>query len=189
MANSNSPFGLRPVRYKDGRPYNGAVNFYFATGATGVISPGDPVINNGAANTAEVAGFQAGSLPGCQIALDGAGDPITGVCVAVLPITRDSLPYRETSTDRVIVVADDPGLVFQVQETADGTALASTDVGQLVNLKPGSASLPGRLTPARRRTPRPRSSVTSTVSHRFPTMPLAPTPFGKSPSTTTSSAT
>lgn len=140
MANVNAPFGLRPVRHKDGRPYNGAVNFYFATGATGVISPGDPVINNGAANTAEVMGFPPGSLPGCQIALDGAGDPITGVCVAVMPSDRDSTTWRATSTDRVIAVADDPGLVFQVQETADGTALASTDVGQLVNLKPGAAS-------------------------------------------------
>lgn len=140
MSNTNAPFGLRPIRHKDGRPYNGAVNFYFATGATGVIAPGDPVINNGAANTAEISGFQPGSLPGCQIALDGAGDPITGVCVAVLPTNRDSLTYRETSTDRVIAVADDPGLVFEVQEDAGGTALASTDVGQLVVLKAGTAS-------------------------------------------------
>ena len=140
MANTNAPFGLRPVRHKDGRAYNGAVNYYFATGATGVIAPGDPVINNGVANTAEISGFQAGSLPGCQIALDGAGDPITGVCVAVLPVTRDSLTYRETSTDRIIAVADDPGLVFEVQEDAGGTALAAVDVGQLVVLKAGTAS-------------------------------------------------
>lgn len=140
MANSNAPFGLRPVRDKDGRPYNGAVNFYFATGATGVIAPGDPVINNGVANTTEINGFQPGSLPGCQIALPGAGDPITGVCISVLPTNRDSLTYRETSTDRVICVADDPGLVCHVQEDAGGTALAGADVGQLVNLGSGTAS-------------------------------------------------
>lgn len=140
MANTNAPFGLRPVRHKDGRAYNGSANFYFATGATGVIAPGDPVINNGASNTTEINGFQAGSLPGCQIALDGAGDPITGVCISVLPVTRDSLTYRETSTDRVVLVADDPGLICEVQENAGGTAFASTDVGQLVNLAAGSAS-------------------------------------------------
>jgi len=139
MANVNAPFGLRPVRFLSGAPYNGQVNFYFATGASGVIAPGDPVIAAGAANTSEINGFQAGALPTVGIASDGSGDPITGVCVAVLPVTRDSLIYRETSTDRVIVVANDPQLIFQVQEDAGGTALAGTDVGQLVVLKVGTA--------------------------------------------------
>ncbi len=97
MANANAPFGLRPV-YKRGQYYNGSGNPYFATGATGIIAPGDPVIINGTSNTAEFAGYPAGTLPGCQIALDGAGDPITGVCVAVLPVTRASTVYREEST-------------------------------------------------------------------------------------------
>ena len=140
MANTNAPFGLRPVRFISGAPYNGQVNFYFATGATGVIAPGDPVVAAGAANTSEINGFQAGSLPTCTVALDGSGDPITGVCVSVLPVTRDSLQYRETSTDRVILVADDPQLIFQVQEDAGGTALAGTDAGQLAVLKVGTAS-------------------------------------------------
>lgn len=140
MANNNAPFGLRPVRFLSGAPYNGQVNYYFATGATGVIAPGDPVIAAGAANTTEINGFQPGSLPTCTVALDGTGDPITGVCVAVLPVTRDSLIYRETSTDRVILVADDPQLIFEVQEDAGGTALAGADVGQFVCLKVGTAN-------------------------------------------------
>lgn len=133
MANTNAPFGMRPIRYVDGRPYNGAVDYYFATGATGVIRPGDPVVESGTANTASVesvAGtFPPGTLPTCTIALDGDGDPITGVCVAVVPTNRDSLVYRETSTDRVIAVARGPDLVFEVQTDAGGTALAATDVG------------------------------------------------------------
>lgn len=140
MANVNQPFGLRPVRFLSGAPYNGQVNYYFATGATGVIALGDPVIASGAANTSEINGFQAGSLPTCQIALAGTTNEITGVCVAVLPVTRDSLTYRETSTDRVIAVADDPQLIFQCQENTGGTALAGTDVGQFVVLAAGTAS-------------------------------------------------
>ena len=135
MANVNAPFGLRPVRYVDGRAYNGAVDLYFATGATGVIRPGDPVVEAGSANTAEVQGNPAGTLPTCTIALDGSGDPITGVCVAVLPVTRDSLPYRETSTDRIIAVARGADLIFEVQADAGGTALAATDVGLFAVLK------------------------------------------------------
>lgn len=140
MANVNAPFGLRPVRYLDGRAYNGAVDLYFATGATGVIRPGDPVVEAGSANTTEIQGNAAGTLPTCTIALDGDGDPITGVCVAVLPVTRDSLPYRETSTDRVIAVARGPDLIFEVQADAGGTALAATDVGLHACLKVGTTS-------------------------------------------------
>lgn len=140
MANVNAPFGLRPVRYLDGRPYNGAVEYYFATGATGVIRPGDPVVEAGSANTTEIQGYAPGTLPTCTIALDGDGDPITGVCVAVLPVTRDSLVYRETSTDRIIMVARGADLVFEVQANAGGTALAATDVGLHAVLKAGTTS-------------------------------------------------
>ena len=140
MANTNAPFGLRPIRYVDGRPYNGAVEYYFATGATGVIRPGDPVVDAGSANTTEIQGYAPGTLPTCTIALDGAGDPIVGVCVAVLPVTRDSLIYRETSTDRIILVARGHDLIFEAQCDAGGTALAAADVGQLVVLKAGTTS-------------------------------------------------
>jgi hypothetical protein len=135
LANVNAPFGLRPVRYVDGRPYNGAVEYYLATGATGVIRPGDPVVEAGSANTTEIQGYAPGTLPTCTVALDGAGDPITGVCVAVLPVTRDSLIYRETSTDRIILVARGADLIYEVQADAGGTALAATDVGQFAVLK------------------------------------------------------
>ena len=140
MANVNAPFGLRPLRYVDGRPYNGAVDLYFATGATGAIRPGDPVVDSGTANTTEVNGFPPGSLPSCQIALDGSGDPIVGVCVGVLPETAASTTYRVTSTDRVIMVARGHDLIFECQSDAGGTALAATDVGQFVVLKAGTTA-------------------------------------------------
>lgn len=139
MSNTNAPFGLRPIRYVDGRPYNGAVEYYFATGATGAIRPGDPVVESGTTNTAEVisaAGtFPPGTLPTCTVAADGSGDPITGVCVAVVPETNASTTYRVTSTDRVIAVARGHDLIFEVQADAGGTALAAADVGQNVVFK------------------------------------------------------
>jgi hypothetical protein len=140
MANTNAPFGLRPVRYVDGRPYNGAVEYYLATGATGVIRPGDPVVEAGSANTSEIQGYAPGTLPTCTIALDGASDAITGVCAFVLPVTRDSLIYRETSTDRIIAVARGADLIFEVQADAGGTALAATEVGLFAVLKAGTTS-------------------------------------------------
>src|SRR3990167_2600720 len=106
MANTNAPFGLRPVRYASGAPYNGAANPYFATGATGDIFVGDPVVMAGAANTSAFADYQPGALATVTVALAGDGDPILGVCVGVQPVTRDSTVYRATSTDRIIFVAD-----------------------------------------------------------------------------------
>ena len=85
IANVDAPFGLRPVRYaSSGKPYTGGFNLYFATGSTGAIYIGDPVIATGTANTTEVQGHAIGTLPSCSVAADGDGDPITGVCVGVL---------------------------------------------------------------------------------------------------------
>lgn len=141
MANVNAPYGLRPLRYMDGRPYNGAVVHGFATGATGAIFIGDPVVLAGAANTTEIMGtYPPGTLPTVTVALDGDADVIFGVCVGVLPSSRDSTPSRVTSTDRVILIANGPDLVFVGQCDAASTAWAGTDVGSYANLKVGTGS-------------------------------------------------
>lgn len=140
MANPNAPFGLRPVRYAWGAPYNGAFNLYFATGATGAIYIGDPVVLAGSANTAAVQGYEAGTLPTVTVAADGDGDVKHGVCVGVLPVTNQSTLYREDSTDRIIMVADDPNLVFEIQINTASTDWAATDVGSYACTKVGSGS-------------------------------------------------
>lgn len=141
MANTDAPFGLRPVRYKNGSPYQGQATAYFATGATGVIAPGDPVTLTGTANASAFGGYDAGFLSQVSLATAGDGNPIVGVCVAVLPVTNDSLTYRETSTDRIIMVADSPDLVFQVQadDDADSTDWSATETGLFANLASASA--------------------------------------------------
>ena len=140
MANVNAPFGLKPIRHAAGQPYNGAANEYFATGATGAIYIGDPVVAAGSANTAEVQGRAAGTLPTVTVAADGDGDPIIGVCVGVVPATRDSTVYRENSTDRIILVADSADLIFIGQCDTAGTDWAATDSGAYANMLVGTGS-------------------------------------------------
>lgn len=138
MANVDAAFGLRPVRYySSGKPYTGAANPYFATGATGAIFPGDPVKMGSTANAAAFGGYEVGFLRTCELASAGDGNPILGICVAVLPVTHESKTYREDSTDRIIMVADDPDIVFQAQDDGDGS-WAVTDVGLFANLASGS---------------------------------------------------
>ena len=47
MANADAPFGLKPVRYISGAPYNGAANVYRVTSATSNLMVGDPVYDGG----------------------------------------------------------------------------------------------------------------------------------------------
>jgi hypothetical protein len=125
LANTDAPFGLRPVKHKSGAPYNGAFNLYYipSTDNTAVYI-GDPVVIVGDSNDNEVRGFPPGSLSEVARATVGDGNAITGVVVGVMADTRDSLTYRAASTERVLMVADDPDLIFEIQ--ADGTLTADS---------------------------------------------------------------
>lgn len=135
MANIDSPFGLKPVRHRNGAPYNGAVTPYFipSTYATALFV-GDPVVKTGTSNTAavEVPGagsFGIGTMP--EINKTAAGDVdgntkrITGVIVGFAALPGDlNKNYNPASTERVAFVADDPDLVFEIQ--ADGAIPAAS---------------------------------------------------------------
>lgn len=141
MANINAPYGLRPIRhYSSGKPFSGGVTEYFATGSTGAIYVGDPIIGAGAANTTEIQGRVAGTLATVTVAADGDGDPILGVCVGVLPVTRESTTYRVDNTDRIILAVTDPDIVYIGQCDAASTAWAGTDVLSYANCLVGTGS-------------------------------------------------
>jgi|SRR6185436_11286375 len=134
MANANTKFGLRPVRYLSGAPYNGAANTYSTpTGDGTAIFLGDPVTYIGTSQTIN------GNIY-ADVKQAATGDIIVGVCVAVLPVTGDSLIYRAASTQRLLFIADDPNLLFEIQESAGGTAFTANDMGLNANFVVGSGS-------------------------------------------------
>lgn len=125
MANVDAPFGLRPVMHKSGAPYNASPRpYYVPAGDATALFIGDPVIIVGDSNDNEILGFPPGSLSEVTRATVGDTNAITGVIVGVHPDTRDSLTYRAASTERVVYVADDPDLMFEIQ--ADGTLTADS---------------------------------------------------------------
>lgn len=133
MANANTPFGLRPVRHRNGAPYNGAATRYYVPSSDSTaLYLGDPVIIAGSADADGVATVTRATAAG--------GNYLLGSVVAVEPVTRDSYTYREASTARYVWVADDPDLVFEIQEDGVGGALAATNVGQNIDLVSGSGS-------------------------------------------------
>lgn len=134
MANSNAPRGLSPVRYVNGRPYTGAVTRYFvpATDANAMFI-GDPVIRAGSAD--------GRGIPTVALATAAGGAYVTGAIVGFEPNPDNlSLTYRLASTARYVMVADDPDLLFQIQEDSVGGALAATSVSLNADLIAGTGS-------------------------------------------------
>lgn len=139
MPNANTPFGLRPVRHGNNAPYNGTGTRYFvpASDSTALFL-GDPVVIAGSADADGVATVTRATAAG--------GAFLLGPVVAVEPADgansggRDSLPYRAASTAAYVYVADNPDLVFEMQEDAVGGALAAADVGLNADLVAGTGS-------------------------------------------------
>jgi len=137
MANTDSPFGLRLVRHRNGAGFNAAVNpYYIPSSYATALFIGDPVIKTGTSNTSGVEGtggsmFAAGTLPEINKATAGDGNAITGVIVGFEP-TKTNLENKHSaaSTEGVAYVCDDPDALFEIQDdSAGGTALAATSVG------------------------------------------------------------
>lgn len=128
MANTDNAFGLKPVQHRNGAPYNGAFRLYStATGDGTAIYIGDPVILSGTSQTINGKIYS-------DVDQAATGDVITGVVVGVQPVTQDSLRYRAASTQRLLMVADDPDLMFEIQEVSGGTALTANDAGLNANI-------------------------------------------------------
>ncbi len=139
MANVNAPFGLKPIGTMSGSA-DGHTGLYYApsTYATAIFL-GDPVVKTGTANTAEFRGHPAGSLPEINLATAGTTNKVTGAVVGFEPAAGADLSviHGTASTDRLVLVCDDPNAKFVAQ--CDST-FAVTSVGLNVNLVSGTGS-------------------------------------------------
>lgn len=133
MANANAPVGLTPRRYRNGAPWNGVARRYYvpATDATALFV-GDPVIIAGSGDT--------DGVPTCTRATAGSAGRITGVVVGFEPNQPFPPKYRAASTGMYVLVADDPDLLFEIQEDSDTSTLAATNIGQNADLVAGNGN-------------------------------------------------
>lgn len=142
MANSNAPRGLIPVRHKNGAPYNGAATLYYVPSTDGTaLYIGDPVIVAGSADSRGV--------PSVTKATAAGGNYITGAVVGVfsadtvankpIKLFTDTV-YRAASTNAYVLVADDPDIIFEIQEDSDTSTLAATNVSQNADWVDGTGS-------------------------------------------------
>lgn len=133
MANVNKPKGLTPVSYLNGSPWNGQARRYFATAPAAGLFVGDPVTLSGTGDASGVAGVVIGV----------AGSAIIGVVVGILPVSAGvsqvagslDLTSRSLAANATgyILVADDPNLLFEIQDGMTATFVQVTDIGSNIN--------------------------------------------------------
>lgn len=134
MANADTPAGFRPVMHRNGAPYTGAFRVYsVAAGYGTALMIGDLVILAGTSQT--INGRVLSDVERCA-----TGGVTIGPIVGVKPDTQESLRYRAASTLREVYVADDPDLLFEIQEGSSGTALTANDAGLNVDYVVASGS-------------------------------------------------
>lgn len=129
MANTNTPRGLVPLRDAGSKPTNQGVEMFYvpASDATALYI-GDPVVKNGSADAAGVAGVVRAAAAG----------PITGVVQGFMPDgTTNMAGFRAASTAAYVLVMTDPDVLYEVQ---DNTGIAAADVGLNANLTLGSGN-------------------------------------------------
>ena len=143
MANINAPSGLAPISYLNAAMYSGGGRVYCIpdTDDTNAYAIGDPVVLAG--------GADANGVATITLATAGAGNAITGVIVSgagalnygsdygvpqdapiVIPATKTRNYY--------VLVADDPNLIFEIQEIGTGTFLTAAEVGGNADLVAGA---------------------------------------------------
>lgn len=137
MANIDAPSGLKPVRYRSGAPYNGAATRYHVPSSeANNIFIGDLVSVTGTGGETDGRGVRP------EVTQTAAGAAAIGVVVGFENLTSDNLSrtHRPASTAGYLLVADDPDLVFEVQEDSDGGALAATNIGQNADIVVGTGN-------------------------------------------------
>lgn len=132
MSNVNAPFGFTPVSDVNGKPWSGAVRYYYhAADNSQAVYIGDLVTITGASTMVNIGGTVQ-SIP--NVTQSATGDVFQGVCTGVIQTTRDSPIYGAASTGIILAVCDDPDALFVVQDVSTGTPLTANDIGYNINV-------------------------------------------------------
>jgi hypothetical protein len=145
MANANKPSGLSPVQYLNGAPWNGQARLYsIAYNYSTALYIGDPVTLSGTSDT--------NGVPGIVIATAGDANAIIGAIVGIgryesliaNPNNLSQIYYPANGDGNTnpwyAMVADDPNIIFEAQDTGTSTALDQTNMGENINLKSGTGN-------------------------------------------------
>lgn len=128
MANTDTPFGFKPVGHLLGGSWNGKANVYYVPATNNaILGIGDAVKSNGGS---DATGKYAGVIRAA------AGDAIRGVVIGIgdnpYTMTHPDTPnrsYLPISTAAYVLVVDDPFVIFEIQEDNDANDMTGAMLG------------------------------------------------------------
>jgi len=174
MANTNAPFGGKPVGHLNGSSYNGQANLYYFAASNGdAVHIGDFVKSKAAGD--------ANGVPGVDLA--AGTDICRGIVVAVYPVYPDGTLAASaldlehpgyvsaTNANAVYVgVADAPDLVFEIQCGSVATNLVATKLNNNFSL---TVAAPDPTTNPQSATIVDNSTIATTNTLKFKMLGLA----------------
>lgn len=139
MANTDRPFGFKPVKHLLGGSWNGKANVYYIPANDGNdMFKGDVVVSGGSADA-------TGKYP--TVARASADGNVRGVIIGfgedphvMIKPENPNRSYRPENTAMYCLVVDDPFVIFEVQEESDGATLDADDVGNTTDIVAGAGN-------------------------------------------------
>lgn len=128
MANSDTPFGLRPYRYLNGAPWNGQVNIYYhSSGDSTALYKGD-VVQVDDTNGADTTGKYPAVMQHVAAQVDNVGVVVGfgNTPQLAADVTNLARRYCPAATAMYLAVVDDPNVIFVAQEDSDTSIMAAT---------------------------------------------------------------
>lgn len=121
MANKTNAFGLAPVRYKNGTPYNGAtIDCWVSASYATALFIGDPVLLSPTLAEKD----PTATMPTINASAGTTGTLVIGVIVSFEPEDRDSTIYNPASTARIAHVCMDKNVIYQIRGDGSGAPTA-----------------------------------------------------------------
>jgi hypothetical protein len=129
MANTSRINGFKPVKHLAGAPYNGQSTLYEVSSSdsnpvfvgdlvklsTNASTSGVPCVQSVVAASSQIT---AGPILGAVVGvLNAKMDPLDGLMTGG-SIALDTPQYRVASTKQFVLVADDPGLIYEAEADA-----------------------------------------------------------------------
>ena len=142
MANTSRINGFKPVKHLTGAPYNGQSTLYEVSSSdsnpvfvgdlvklsTNASTSGVPCVQSVVAASSQIT---AGPILGAVVGvLNAKMDPLDGLMTGG-SIALDTPQYRVASTKQFVLVADDPGLIYEAEADA---AVTLANIGFNVGL-------------------------------------------------------
>lgn len=134
MANTDAPFGLRPVRSLLGCNYGQVNEYKIASEYATNLFIGDPVkmVAAGTIERAAAGDVILGVFMGCRYSSDSQA--------VTAADEKKYWPASTVATDAYAYVCDDPYTIFEVQADDDTADIAATDVGANADILVGTGN-------------------------------------------------